>query len=231
MTAHRILVVDDDPHIAAVIGFAVERAGMSATLARDGSEALSLLARGGFDLVVLDVGLPERDGLDVCREIRRGSDMPILFVSARDEEVDRVLGLELGGDDYVTKPFSPRELVARIRSILKRAGAPRASAAPYRHGGLLLDLGAHRARFGDATLPLTGLEFAILAALIRRPNLVLTRERVFEEADRGEVHVSDRTIDSHVRNLRAKLAAAGCDDAIETVHGIGFRLGPCGGRP
>jgi len=232
MPAHSILVADDDPHIRDVIGFALGKAGMTGTMARDGAEALDFFARRSFDLVVLDVGMPELDGLDVCREIRKLSQTPILFLSARDEEIDRVLGLEIGGDDYVTKPFSPRELVARIKAILKRAG-PRVPDAvrAIRQGGLHLDPDAHLALFGERPLGLTAVEFAILAALLARPKQAFTRERILDAAYGESVHVSDRTIDSHVRNIRAKLAAVGCRNAVDTVHGVGFRLGACTGAP
>lgn len=229
--AHRILVVDDDPHIRDIIGFALEKAGMTVAMARDGAEALRRFAREAPDLVVLDIGMPEMDGLDVCRQIRKSSETPILFLSARDEEIDRVLGLELGGDDYVTKPFSPRELVARVNAILKRArsaGAPPAPAeAPLAHGAVLLDAAAHCATLGGAELPLTAIEFSILRTLLARPRLVFSRQQILDAAYGGAIHVADRTIDSHIRNIRAKFAALGCDSAIETVHGVGFRLGRC----
>ena len=231
MSAPNILVADDDPHIRDVIGFAIRKAGMEAEMARDGAEALRLVARRRFDLAVLDIGMPEMDGLDLCREIRRGSQLPILFLSARDEEIDRVLGLEIGGDDYLTKPFSPRELVARIKAILKRT-RPAPVPPPdrtLRHGRLVLDTEAHLATYAGTPLGLTALEFAMLAALLGRPRMAFTRDRILDAAYGEGAAVSDRTVDSHVRNIRAKLLAAGCSDAVETVHGIGFRLGACGG--
>ena len=221
-----ILVVDDDPHIRDVICFALDKAGYATQVARDGHEALAQIAARPPRLIVLDVGMPGMDGLELCRQVRRGSEVPILFLSARDEEIDRVLGLELGGDDYVTKPFSPRELVARVGTILRR-GAARAPDPVLAHGGLALDPERHAARFAGRPMALTAIEFAILAALLARPGLVLSRDRLMEAAYGGRVHVSDRTIDSHVRNIRAKLAAAGCAEGIATVHGVGFRLGPC----
>ncbi|WP_237477407.1 response regulator [Lichenibacterium dinghuense] len=224
-----ILVADDDPHIRDVIGFALGRAGMAAAMARDGAEALALVRREAFDLAVLDVGMPEMDGLALCREIRRGSALPILFLSARDEEVDRVLGLEIGGDDYLTKPFSPRELVARIRAILKRSRPAPAADAALRRGRLALDPEARLVAFGGTAVPLTALEFAILQALMARPRMAFTRDRILDAAYGVGAAVSDRTVDSHVRGIRAKLAAAGCADAVDTVHGVGFRLGACGG--
>ena len=229
--AHSILVVDDDPHIRDVICFALEKAGMATVVACDGAEALARFGERAPSLIVLDVGMPETDGLEVCRQVRRTSDVPILFLSARDDEIDRVLGLEIGGDDYVTKPFSPRELVARVNVILKRAtkGAVEAEDKEpvLSRGGLSLDPLRHLAAFNGTDLPLTGIEFAILRTLLARPSIVFTRDRIMASAYAVNVHVADRTIDSHVRNIRAKLVAAGCGSAIETVHGVGFRLGPC----
>ena len=227
--AHSILVVDDDPHIRDVVRFAFEKTGMTISIAQDGREALRQFDRNVHDLVVLDIGMPEMDGLEVCRQIRKNADTPILFLSARDEEIDRVLGLEIGGDDYVTKPFSPRELVARVNAILRRARSTPAPAAAklMSHGRLALDLDAHSASFGDAPVALTALEFSILRTLLARPGFVFTRELILDAAYAGNIHVADRTIDSHVRNIRAKMALAGCDTVIETVHGVGFRLGRC----
>lgn len=234
---HCILVVDDDPHIREVIVTALSKADMVVLEAADGKAALARAEVDKPDLIVLDVGMPEFDGLEVCRRIRRTSDVPILFLSARDEEIDRVLGLEIGGDDYVTKPFSPRELVARVNVILRRRTAP-GPAMPtdqgglshqaLRHGGLRLDPDQHVARFGDTPLRLTALEFGILRAFMSRPTVVFSREKIMATAYQMNIQVSDRTIDSHIRNIRAKLATAGCEDAIETVHGVGFRLGRCG---
>src|ERR1700722_20332718 len=229
--AHSILVVDDDPHIRDVVRFAFEKTGMAISIAQDGKEALRQFDRDVHDLVVLDIDMPEMDGLEVCRQIRKTSDTPILFLSARDEEIDRILGLEIGGDDYVTKPFSPRELVARVNAILRRtrngaAPAP-AAAKAMRHGGLTVDSDARTAAFQDTPVSLTALEFDILRTLLARPGLVFTRERILDAAYAGNIHVANRTIDSHIRNIRAKMATAGCESAIETVHGVGFKLGRC----
>jgi two-component system OmpR family response regulator len=230
---HHILVVDDDPHIRDVICYAMEKAGMTVVAAQDGAEALRRLEHDGADLVILDVGMPEMDGLEVCRRIRKRGDLPILFLSARSEEVDRIVGLELGGDDYVTKPFSPRELVARVTAILNRVkrGAP-AQPAPdvLRHGALTLDAPRFQADFAGKPVPLTALEFAIVRMLAARPGVVFSRDQIMDAAYDDNIHVSDRTIDSHVRNIRAKFAAAGCGSAIETVHGVGFKLGDVGAR-
>ena len=224
---HRILVVDDEPHIREVICFALERAGLGVTTARNGQEALMAFRRGGVDLIVLDIGMPEMDGLEVCRQLRKSSDLPILFLSARDDEIDRVLGLEIGGDDYVTKPFSPRELVARVNAILKRTAGHKTGLASntLQHAGVRLDRGAHMVTFGAVAIDLTGLEFAIVEALLARPAIVLSREQLMRAAYEPGIHVADRTIDSHIRNIRAKFVAAGHPGVIETVHGVGFKFG------
>jgi two-component system, OmpR family, response regulator len=225
--AHSILVVDDDPHIRDVVRFAFEKTGMVISTAQDGKEALRQFDRNVHELVVLDIGMPEMDGLEVCRQIRKTSDTPILFLSARDEEIDRILGLEIGGDDYVTKPFSPRELVARVNAILRRARPAPAATRAMSHGGLAIDADARTAAFQGTPVSLTALEFAILRTLLARPGFVFTRELILDAAYAGNIHVADRTIDSHVRNIRAKMTIAGCESSIETVHGIGFKLGRC----
>lgn len=226
-----VLVVDDDAHIVDVITFALEKAGMDFSVARNGKEALEMFDRGKHDILVLDVGMPELDGLQVCREIRKTSEVPILFLSARDEEIDRILGLEIGGDDYLTKPFSPRELVARINVIIKRTSAsahdPVEENSILKKGELCVEPAHRSASYKETVVSLTAIEFNILTALMARPRMAFTREQLLEQAWPTNIHVSDRTIDSHVRNLRAKLAAEGCNSAVETVHGIGFRLGSC----
>jgi two-component system, OmpR family, response regulator len=226
--AFRILVADDDPHIRDIICFALEKAGMTAVPARDGAEALRRFGEDAPDLVVLDIGMPEMDGLEVCRRIRKFSEAPILFLSARDEEIDRVIGLEIGGDDYVTKPFSPRELVARVNAILKRTQArPTPQTGAMSRGELRLDPTTHVVELGMKPVALTAIEFAILKILLARPGVVFSREQILDLAYGGAIHVADRTIDSHIRNIRAKLLAAGCENAIDTVHGVGFRIGRC----
>ena len=166
-----ILIVDDDPHIREVIGFALESAGFTPHFAADGKAALAHINAAPPRLMLLDIGLPEIDGLEVCREVRKSSDLPILFLTARDDEIDRIIGLEIGGDDYVTKPFSPRELVARVKAILKRAVPPRVAATPERHlwGDLDLDTSRHLCRFAGQGVLLTASEFSLLATLLARP--------------------------------------------------------------
>jgi len=222
----RILVVDDEPHIRDVICFALDKAGFATTTARNGVEAMMAVGRGGVDFMVLDIGMPEMDGLEVCRHVRKSSELPILFLSARDEEIDRILGLEIGGDDYVTKPFSPRELVARVKAILKRSGGNSGPDKVLSHGDLRLDRARHSIAVGARDIALTALEFSILEVLLARPELVFSREQLMSAAYGPSIHVADRTIDSHVRNIRAKFTEAGRAAIIVTVHGVGFKLGP-----
>ena len=226
-----ILVVDDEPHIRDVIRFALEKAGLRVVFATNGREALAAFDPAKIDLVVLDINLPEIDGLEVCRSIRRTASTPILFVSARDEELDRILGLELGGDDYVTKPFSPRELVARVNVILRRVKAPPPAAGDgdkiLRHGRLALDPARHAVHWNERPVVLTATEFAIIKTLLERPLHVRDRNSLIAAAYDFNVHVSDRTVDSHIRHVRLKFVAAGGDSVIETVHGVGYKLGRC----
>lgn len=224
-----ILVVDDDPAIRDVLRIALEAAGFGVMEAETGDSALRRVAEGPA-LVVLDIGLPGRDGLEVCREIRRSSAVPVLFLTARDDEIDRIVGLEMGADDYVTKPFSPREVVARVKAILKRAGhlgVPAEQA--QKRGRLTVDVARHRVTVDGEPVNVTAREMEMLARLMQRPDHVLSRPALVDSVYGTNVHVSDRTLDSHLRNLRAKLNAAGLPDAIETVHGVGIRMGPCRG--
>lgn len=231
MTAPHILIVDDDPQIRAVLRMALGKAGMTSDDAGDGAEGLSKARSGRYDLIVLDIGLPQMDGLALCRTLRSTDQTPVLFLTARDDEIDRVLGFELGGDDYVSKPFSPRELTARIGAILKRSGgAPSGKDQRLMRGVLALDAGRHSCAVGGEVVLLTAREMGILAHLMSRPDHVQPRPALTDAVYGAHIHVSDRTLDSHLRNLRAKLAEAGCADAIETVHGVGIRMGPCQGR-
>ncbi|UJS25062.1 response regulator transcription factor [Thiothrix winogradskyi] len=227
-----ILIADDDPHIRDVISFALEKAGMQVTQTEDGRQALDTFRRHAADLMVLDINMPELDGLEVCREIRKFSEVPILFLSSRDDEIDRILGLEIGGDDYVTKPFSPRELVARINVILKRTqqqGKPATEAeqGTLRHGKLSIQPEQHTASWDSKPLNLTATEFAMLQLFARQPSRVFSRDSIMGNAYDGNVYVSDRTIDSHIRHIRQKFADIGCENVIETVHGVGYKLATC----
>ena len=225
--SQKILIVDDDPQIREVVRIGLEQAGYSTLTAADGAAGLALGQSARPDLVVLDIGLPEMDGLEMCRRLRAHSQVPILFLSARDEELDRVLGFEMGADDYVTKPFSPRELVSRVKAILKRATSSQPATRTFACGNLRLDSEQHLCLFGVNPVALTASEMALLAHLIARPEQIYTRRALTDALYGSNSQVSDRTLDSHLRNLRRKLAEAGCKDAIETVHGIGVRMGPC----
>ncbi|NSX54870.1 response regulator transcription factor [Parasulfitobacter algicola] len=227
MTDTQILIVDDDPQIRDLLRIALGKAGYAVRLANDGAAALREVDRQTPDLMVLDIGMPEMDGLEVCRRIRANNNIPILFLTARDDEIDRVLGFEMGADDYVTKPFSPRELVARIKAILKRTnGTPKITEA-QKHGTLEIDATRHFCAVAGETVTLTATEMAILAKLMQRPDQISPRPQLTDAVYGTNIHVSDRTLDSHLRNLRRKLADAGCVDAIETVHGVGVRMGEC----
>ena len=228
----RILIVDDDPAIREVVRFALSRAGFETLEAADGAAGLAAAREALPDLVVLDVMLPEMDGTAMCRALRASGGpaaaIPVLFLSSRDDEVDRVVGLEIGGDDYLTKPFSPRELVARVRAVLRRgAPVPPAPAEEVlRHGRLALDPGRARVTWDGQEIVLTATEFGLLRTLLRRPGRVLNRDALMDGAYAVERVVSDRTIDSHVRRLRAKFAALGAAP-VETLPGFGYRLGSC----
>lgn len=222
----KILIVDDDPRLRDLVRLALERAGYAVITAADGQAALTHAAREAPDLIVLDVGLPEMTGFEVCRRIRARSEVPILFLTAHDDEIDRVVGLELGADDYVTKPFSPRELVARVRAILKRAGALRAPPVLAR-GRLALDRAGRVCRIGGTEVALTATEFRLLELLLAEPARLTPRSALIAALWGAQSAVADRTLDSHLRNLRRKLAEAGCPEAIQTVHGQGIRLGAC----
>lgn len=222
----RILVVDDDGHIRDVMRFTLQQGGFQVVEAKDGAEALCQFSAGGIDLVVLDIVMPESDGLEVCRKIRAQSRLPIIFVSSRDEELDRVLGLELGADDYLVKPFSPRELLARVKAVLRRLSPEPATpekGAIQRRGALEMDLHRHRCTWVGQEVVLTVTEFALLQSLLQSPGRVFSRSELVDRAY-GHGHViTERTVDSHIRRIRQKLGAIGADP-IETVYGLGYRL-------
>lgn len=227
----KILIADDDPHIREVVIFALQKAGMTAIEARNGEEVLAAYTKEDPALIVLDIGMPEMDGLEVCRTLRKTSQVPILFLSSRDEEIDRVLGLELGGDDYVTKPFSPRELVARVNAILKRLQNGKETSAPVSgmlsYGAITMEPDKHAVRWHEQPLQLTSTEFSILKGFLQQPERVFNRNAIIDMAYGVNIHVSDRTIDSHIRHIRNKFEQACGRPVIETVHGVGYRLGTC----
>tara|TARA_R110002126_G_scaffold273490_1_gene418043 strand:- start:2463 stop:3149 length:687 start_codon:yes stop_codon:yes gene_type:complete len=228
MSTQTILIVDDDAQIRDVLRIALEQAGFRTEAAGDGAEGLAKGRTGRFDLIVLDIGLPEMDGLAMCRELRTTDQTPVLFLTAREDEIDRVLAFELGGDDYVTKPFSPRELVARVRAILRRSSVVQQGTTRTR-GVLEVDAARHHCAVAGVPLALTNREMALLDHLMQRPEQVASRPALTDAMYGANIHVSDRTVDSHLRNLRSKLSEAGCADAVETVHGVGVRMGPCRG--
>ncbi len=228
-----ILIADDDPHIRQLLVFALAKAGLDTIEAGDGEATLAAAERAAPDLIVLDINMPRMDGIEVCRRLRATSDVPILFLSSRDDELDRVLGIELGADDYVTKPFSPREVVARVMAILRRVAArppvvAEAAASVLHRGQLSLDTDGWQATWAGQTVTLTVTEFGILRTLAMMPSKVFGRDAIIDRLHGPGFAVTDRTIDSHIRNLRAKFARVGAEDVIETRAGIGYRLGTCG---
>lgn len=222
-----VLVADDDPHIREVLRFALTRAGHAVAEAADGREALARFqaASPAFDVVLLDIVMPEEDGLEVCRRLRATSDTPILFLSSRDDELDRILGLELGADDYITKPFSPREVVTRIKVVLRRAQRVAVPAASQTivQGPLRLDLETHRCYWQEREITLTVSEFELLRVLLSAPGRVFSRDSLTDQAFGPDHHITDRTIDSHIRRVRRKFSELGADP-VETVYGVGYRL-------
>ena len=222
--AKKILVIDDEPKIVEICQDYLVKAGFEVAHAYDGLDGLALARRSQPDLVVLDLMLPGMDGLDVCRELRRESNVPIVMLTARVEETDKLIGLELGADDYITKPFSPRELVARVRTVLRRGtGNPQADL--IHAGDLTLDRGRFTARFPDHEIPLTPTEFELLATLASQPGRIFSRAQLLT-AVRGVAFESyERAIDSHIRNLRRKIEPQeGEPRYIITVHGAGYKF-------
>jgi two-component system catabolic regulation response regulator CreB len=221
-----ILLAEDETAIADTVLFALCADGFAAEHVLLGGDALARVRRGGIDLVLLDVGLPDRSGFDVCRELRGFSALPVVFLTARNDEFDRVLGLELGADDYISKPFSPRELVARVRARLRRHPAQDAADAGVRRSGdFELDAGAHRIRYRGHAMDLTRYEYALLAELLRRPGAILTRAQLLDRAWEDALESGERTVDTHVKTLRAKLRAVDPDsDPLRTHRGVGYSV-------
>lgn len=218
----RVLLIDDDARLAELLTGYFADHGVALVSARDGASGLDTLGRNTFDAVLLDVMMPGLDGLEVLRRIRGKSRVPVLMLTARGDEADRVVGLELGADDYVPKPFSPRELLARLRAVLRRA-QPEATSERIAIGGVEIDVGARTARVDGELIDLTGLELDILVALMRRAGRVVPREALLSEAGREDIVVSERTVDVHISHLRKKLG----DDPrspslIRTVRGVGY---------
>jgi DNA-binding response OmpR family regulator len=220
----RVLLIDDDRRLQELLKTFLEQNGVSVVGAADGTAGLQLLNGGTFDAVLLDVMMPGIDGLEVVRRIRSKSTVPVLMLTARGDETDRVVGLEIGADDYIAKPFSPRELLARLRAVLRRS-KPESLAERLAVGDVLADVGTREVQVAGQPVELTGIEFDILVALMRRPGRVVPRDALLSEAGRSDVVVGERTVDVHISHLRAKLG----DDPksprrIKTVRGVGYVL-------
>jgi two-component system phosphate regulon response regulator PhoB len=222
--AERILVVDDEPDLLELVRVNLRQAGFEVETAETGRAALERLRRSPPDLVVLDLMLPDVSGTEICRRMRADAELaelPIIMLTARADEVDRVVGLELGADDYVTKPFSPRELTLRVRAVLRRR-KPAVPSDALAHGTLRLDSARHRCFVDDSEIALTAKEFDLLRTLMARPGRVLTRDQLLDEVWGEDIAVTTRTIDTHLKRLREKLGAA--SELIETVRGVGYRF-------
>jgi DNA-binding response OmpR family regulator len=224
-TAESILVVEDESSIASFVSLYLKNAGYTVRTVANGSDALAQVSSDPPSLTILDLMLPDIDGIEVCRRIRKTSDVPILMLTARDEDVDKIIGLEVGADDYMTKPFNPRELVARVKSILRRSTPERrqAESAVIRHGDLTVDAGRREARVGDEEIQLAPKEFDLLWELLDHRGLVLTRDQLLERVWGYTFAGDTRTVDVHVRQLRRKLGDA---SPIVTVWGVGYKVSP-----
>ncbi len=224
-TAKKILVVDDEPQIVKVVQAYLEKAGYHVISAANGYTALSTFTKERPDFVILDLNLPGIDGVEVCRTLRRTSDVPILMLTARVEETDRLIGLEIGADDYVTKPFSPREVVARVRTILRRAAPNPSRENVLQTGDLVIDLEAHTVTAASRQVELTPTEFEILVVLARQPKRVFSRLQIMESAQGSAFEGYERTIDAHIKNIRLKLEPDPKNPTyIQTVFGVGYKL-------
>lgn len=220
-----VLVVDDEPKIVKLAKDYLEQGGFRIVTAEDGDSALDVARRESPDMVVLDLNLPGRDGLDVARELRRLSDIPVIMLTARVEETDRLIGLELGADDYITKPFSPRELVARVRAVLRRAQGGGRQPGLIRAGELEIDLQGHRVRRRGDPVPITRMEFNVLATLVQHPGQAFSRGQLVDRLHGVAYEGYDRSIDSHVKNLRQKLEDDPAEPVyVQTVYGVGYKF-------
>ena len=223
----RILIVDDEPSIVDMLAYNLEKANYQVSIARDGEDAVARFRQDQPDLVILDLMLPELDGLEVCRILRREQDVPIIMLTARDDEVDRIVGLELGADDYVVKPFSVRELMVRVRNVLRRSTVQSQDGQPelVRVGALRVDAGRHEAWLGERKLELTALEFKLLHTLALHGGHVLSREQLLQQVWGYDYYGDLRAVDAAVKRLRAKLRGAAPDtEMLVTVRGVGYKL-------
>lgn len=225
MTEKRILVVDDEKQIVDIVRAYLSREGYQVMAAFDGPSALEMARRVKPDLVILDLMLPGLSGWDVCRKLRDDSTVPIIMLTAREEIADRIVGLELGADDYVSKPFDPRELVARVRAVLRRGEPSENQSEVINHGDLRIETGSRQVNVAGRAVELTPTEFDLLSVMARHPGRVFSRGQLLDRLQGDDYEGYERTIDSHVKNLRKKLAPdATCPQYITTVHGIGYRL-------
>ena len=221
----QILVVDDEPRIAEICRDYLERAGFKVTIAGNGADALALARTKQPDLIVLDLGLPKMDGLDVTRALRKRSNVPIIMLTARVDESDKLIGLELGADDYLTKPFSPKELVARVRAVFRRVDGGTAQSEVIRAADVTLDMPRIQAKVGKRAIDLTSTEFALLAMMMRQPGRVFTRGQLLDAVRGDALESLDRVIDAHIKNLRRKLERdPGKPRYILTVYGVGYKF-------
>jgi two-component system, OmpR family, alkaline phosphatase synthesis response regulator PhoP len=221
----QILVVDDEPRIADICRDYLERAGFKVTTVSNGADALAIVRTTPPDLVVLDLGLPKMDGLDVTRAVRKYSNVPIIMLTARVEESDKLVGLELGADDYLTKPFSPRELVARVRAVFRRTDIEPGRGDVIRAGNVTLDVPRLQARIGDRGMELTSTEFDLLATMMRQPGRVFTRGQLLDAIRGEQVESFERAIDAHIKNLRRKLEPDPREPRyVLTVYGVGYKF-------
>lgn len=223
--ADKILLVEDEGQIARTVRLYLEQAGFQVVVMEDGALAVAAFRHERPALVILDLMLPHVDGLDICRQLRRGSDVPIIMLTARAEESDRLIGLELGADDYIAKPFSPREVVARVRAVLRRVRGPVQPAQTCQVGDLIVDLDRHQVTLAGRVLEMTPIEFDLLVVLARNPGRAFTRLQLLDQLPGQAIEGFERVVDQHVKNVRAKLG----DDArnpryIETVFGVGYRF-------
>jgi two-component system response regulator ChvI len=227
MTVLRLLVVDDDVALVSVLVDALEEDGFHVTTAHDGKAGLAKFRAGSFDLVLLDVMMPELDGLSLCRKLRETSDVPVIFLTSRADDVDRITGLELGADDFVGKPFNTRELIARMRAVLRRTKrtAELSAGSAVAVGALTIDEARFLVTWRGKEVTLTSSEFKVLLALAKKPGFVLSRDQLIDAARGSDVVITERTIDTFIKRIRQKCAAVDEDfDAIETVIGVGYRF-------
>ncbi len=223
MTKPHILVVEDEPAIAETIQYALETDGCVVQCLHTGMEVIAVLGKGGIDLIILDIGLPDISGIELCKQIRAQWSVPVIFLTARSDEIDRVVGLEIGADDYVVKPFSPRELAARVKAVLRRTKAPGEQELPA--SSFQLDESKREIRYCGVSIELSRYEYNILAVFINKPGQVFSRDQLMEQAWEEPDASMDRTVDAHIKNIRAKLRQVHPEyDPIVTHRGVGYAL-------